>query len=48
MIKHVTAAMSIAMPFAAALGFASAGGVAHAQAPALTSVVHAPAGDVRR
>ena len=29
------------------LGWAATGGTAHAQAPALTSVVHAPAGDVQ-
>jgi para-nitrobenzyl esterase len=47
MSEHAKAAMSIVIPMAAALGWAATGGTAHAQAPALTSVVHAPAGDVQ-
>jgi para-nitrobenzyl esterase len=47
MSEHAKAAMSIVIPMAAALGWAAKGGTAHAQAPALTSVVHAPAGDVQ-
>jgi para-nitrobenzyl esterase len=47
MSEHAMAAMSIVIPMAAALGWAAMGGTAHAQAPALTSVVHAPAGDVQ-
>jgi para-nitrobenzyl esterase len=47
MSEHVKAAMSIVITMAAAFGWAATGGIAHAQAPALTSVVHAPAGDVQ-
>jgi para-nitrobenzyl esterase len=46
MCEHAKAAMSIVIPVAA-FAWAAAVGSAQAQAPALTSVVHAPAGDVQ-
>jgi para-nitrobenzyl esterase len=41
------AALRIAFPLAAAIGWCAMGSVAHAQATALTSVVHSPAGDLQ-
>jgi para-nitrobenzyl esterase len=41
------APLRIAFPLAAAIGWCAMGSVAHAQATALTSVVHSPAGDLQ-